>query len=263
MRLSRASTGHQIIDRLNALHQEGAKLVPLQKMSLEREIEKLKSANLAEGLMVLGAYYAFCGDEEKAINHHRLSLNASGRDYVHLTNYAVTLSQLQRFPEAIKIFQEAHSKSPADAGLIQLLADACFYCCAYETMKSCLELYLKASQDADIMNNSDVVAVITMGSDLDRLGISETQAIQIYEKVEDVTRKHNVWISGGSSEVFDSDGHKYVNVQLSINAPGKLLMEMNEELSELISDDLAIDCWNKLIYSFVYTDKCDQQQRVL
>ncbi|WP_417797107.1 hypothetical protein [Stutzerimonas nitrititolerans] len=263
MRLNRASTGHQLIDRLNALHAEGAKLTQFQRMSLERDIEQLKSASQAEGLMVLGVYYAFSGESENALKHHRLSLNASGRDCVYLLNYGVTLSHLQFFSEAIKAYKEAQAKDPANAFLLQLLADACFYCGSYETFTACLALYLKASQDADIMNNSSVAAAISHGQDLARLGISEAQANQVYAKVEDVTKKHNVWISGGTSEVFDADGHKYLNVELRVNAPGSVLMEMNEELSDSISEDLQIDCWNKLIYSFVYSDKVEPQTRVL
>lgn len=247
------TVGHGIIDRLNAFRNEKINISPFERASLIREIDKLKEANAVSGLMTFGIFYALCNEEERSIKSHELSLNAGGRDVVYLVNYATSLVHLLRFETGFYIYLEALQKSPGSREILMYMAELAVLGGFCSEFRDCLSTYLKATQDESVMEDERVRRALSLEKNLQSLDIAEHDAKATFSKVEAVFYKHKIRPVDVGSHINDADGHIYCSVEIKVNCSPAELVEMNDELSLLIAEDLTIESWNKLVYTFVYS----------
>lgn len=249
------SIAHEVIDRLNFYQSNGGELSQFDQRRLIRDIEALKSADLSSGLMAFGIYYALMGDKARSIESHEKSLAASGRSAPYLVNYGVTLVGFQRFSAAFNIFEEALRKDPANSSVVKYMAQLAFYTGNITKFRSALSFHLKAVPESDAMEFSSVLSTLAFFEDMASLGITEEDALATFSHLESVYGGHDLMPVGAVSSLNDADGHEYLSVEIKVNCAGGTLAEINDRISSLVSEDLSISSWNKLVCTFIYSDE--------
>lgn len=244
--------GSKVIELLNLYQVEGRKLTELDKARFVRDIESLKRVNLPSGLMAYGIYYACLDQEALSIENHEKSVAASGRETSYLVNYAISLTHFLRFSKAFDVFLEALKKDPANLTILRYLSQIAFFTGNASRFSEALRLHLRAAQEEKAMELPTVHAAVDFFDDIDSLGISERDLLATFSHLEKVYSEHGLMPAGAMSSINDADGHKYLSVEIKVDCSGAQLALINDRFVGLVSEDLNISSWNKLICSFVY-----------
>lgn len=244
---TKASSLH---DRLVATVERSEPITQFEIKAFEREISEIKAINLVSGLMLEGILYAISENEAACNKAHRQSIAAAPHNSQVHCNYGVSLKKFLHYGESVDYFYKAVKLSPRSlaaigyllnlillTGRIELLPDVVYECKDKLPEVPFEELpYMNAAlQYADIA---------------ERLKISSKDLQAVSAKVEEIAKRRNLALMSFTHRQGNFGGQGILHAMFAVNADGKTLFEMNEELHDFIAEDLNIESWEKLSFSF-------------
>ncbi|RRW44219.1 hypothetical protein [Pseudomonas luteola] len=251
------TVSNSVVDMINALGDK-AKPEDIRVPRIRREIESLKKVDAAKAFMLSGMLNATLYDYKASIEDHEASIRRAPGNYIYLTNYAISLKKFNCFNESLDKLLEAFKANYGSIEILETAISMVFVSGGFEQINYMLEACIKAHPEKDIRATRDVLRMYEYFlASLSKLEITrEKYQIATEHVISILNRNKGVAFDIGSVAEHFFDEDSYLFVELSVDVPGNMLAEMNEQLAELIiTDERLNSCWDKIIFNFCASDK--------
>lgn len=243
-----------ITDRIQALSRQES-ILPFDIKSIQRDIERLKTASAKEAYMLFGMLNAALGDYENSNEMHLKSLRLS-MDVVGLVNYGISMRKLGRISEARDIFQKAFELNPADHMVFEKLIYTSTMLCDYLNVEDFISKFVRSNPDYDIEGMKCMETFRSIGSHLKSLDIPGSEYKIVGAFVEQAMLEFGVVNERMHERLSNFDGvpHLYLEVPVPVKS-SQQLVAINDRIAELVLSCDEIVHWDKLVVNFVDSKK--------
>lgn len=243
-----------ITDRIQALSRQES-ILPFDIKSIQRDIERLKTASAKEAYMLSGMLNAALGDYDSSKEMHLKSLRLS-MDVVGLVNYGISMRKLGRISEARDIFQKAFDLSPADPMIFEKLIYTSTMLCDYFKVEESIFQFERSNPGYDIEGMKCMETFRSIRSHLDSLDIQLQEYKIVGAFIEQAMLEFGVVNERMQERLSNFDGvpHLYLEVPVPVKS-AQQLVAINDRIADLVLGCDEIVSWDKLVVNFVDSKK--------
>jgi tetratricopeptide (TPR) repeat protein len=243
-----------ITDRIQALSRQES-ILPFDVKSIQRDIERLKTASAKEAYMLFGMLHAALGEYESSKEMHLKCLRLS-MDVVGLVNYGISMRKLGRASEARDIFQKAFELSPADPMLFEKLMHMSTMLCDYSNVENLILQFEKSNPSYDIEGMKCMETFRSIESHLDLLKIPLHEYKMVGAFIEQTMLEFGVVNESMHERLGNFDGvqHLYLEVPVPVKSVQQLVA-INDRIADLVLSCDDIVSWDRLVVNFVGSKK--------
>lgn len=234
---------------------------------IQREVEKVKEVNPAEGYMLEGIIFSKALDYERSSTAHKLSIQLDPSE-ANIWNYAASMSSMGFFREVSSIYDMLLDAGFSNARQVTSALHIALILSDSEKFFNIYNRFVLPEIDGDVFSEENI------GVDIE-IFRSHAELISKFLSEENVGQEELSKISDHVLELLESrfDGSASVTAKTANFYGSKLLHliyfverdvsqvhEMNMELMDRIAGDTDIDGWDKIVPAFEVDTEVEQPE---
>lgn len=237
-------------DRIFAAVERGTPITQIEIKSFERDISDIKKVNRALGFMLEGILYAVLKNEPASITAHKQSIAAAPHHADIRRNYGVSLKRFLRYEEAFEQFCIAFDFSPRSLSALEAMLHTLLIIGRLDKLPYIVSECKNKSADLNFEELPVMKSATIYAENIEHLNISQREIQTVSLKVAEIARRRNIELSYFTQRLGSFGDRGILNVAYEVETDGETLFAMNEELHDFIAEDLTLESWDKLSFSF-------------
>ncbi len=246
-----ATIAETILRELNAFSVKNRKPDQFTQRRLINEIDKLKAANLDAALLCEAILATLNSDFSTVKRKFDEILARDPNNVSMLENCANSMHRLGRFNLSLEHYSKAMEIQRNSSSLLIDIANNSHATLRPDKFERALEIYLKATNNEDILNESRVRSSISMAKNFKSHEIDPLEANKLYLAAEAVILKFNSTLDIGGYELCGEYGGADISMYAGVDADEEQLHAMNMALCDEILDREIQHILSKVTIAFV------------